>query len=299
MFIFFLVIVVVGLALVGVVVVRRLPQVANLDIENLPAEKEARKKREIILRRIETEGARMQEVWKKRLAPIRKIWGFFQLEFRRYVGRVERLWHHEQRAKKKVRRANIPAAGPVAGKIDAIIASAEEQLQRGAFERAEELFISAIKLNQKSSMAYRGLADTYSAKGSLNEALETYEFLLRLDPDDDSVMVKIADLAEGEGNIEKAIQFYQQAVVANDSLSPRFYHLAELLLKVNQPATAKEAILSAVELEPKNPKYLDLLTEVGIQCGDKDLAKRGFEELRLVNSNNQKLPGFQDRINNL
>ncbi|MBI5729051.1 MAG: tetratricopeptide repeat protein [Candidatus Magasanikbacteria bacterium] len=299
MLIFFLVLLVVGIVLVTFVVTRRLPQAANLDIENLPAEKEARKKREIILRRIEAEGARMKEIWKKRLAPIRKIWGFFQLEFRRYVGRVERLWHHEQRTKKKERPAPLPTAGPAVEKIDAIIADAEEQLKRGAFERAEELFISAIKLDQKSHAAYRGLADTYNAKGSLNEALETYEFLLRLDPENDAAMVKVADLYEAEGNLEKAIQYYQQAVVANDSLSPRFYHLAELLLKVNQPATAKEAILSAVELEPKNPKYLDLLTEVGIQCGDKDLAKQGFDELRLVNAKNQKLVDFQDRINNL
>jgi len=298
MLIFFLVLFAAGVVLVAFVVTRWLPQVANLDIENLPAEKEARKKREIILRRVETEGARVREIWKKRLTPIRKMWGFFQLEFRRYVGRVERLWHHEQRARKKGRLFAVVAA-PVAEKVGAIVSEAEEQFKRGAWERAEELYISAIKINQKSRPAYRGLADTYSAKGSLNEALETYEFLLRLDPDDDSVMIKIADLAEGEGNIGKAIQYYQQAVVINDSLSPRFYHLAELLLKVNQPAVAKEAILSAVDLEPKNPKYLDLLTEVGIQCGDKDLAKRSFDELRLVNSNNQKLSIFQDRINKL
>lgn len=298
MLIFFLASIIVGLALLAGVVARRLPQAANLDVENLPAEKEARKKREIILRRVETEGARMREIWRKRLAPVRRMWGFFQLEFRRYVGRVERLWHHEQRARKK-RRALSPPPRPVAQKVNDIVSEAEDQLKRGAFEQAEELFISAIKLDQKASAAYRGLADTYSAKGSLNEALETYEFLLRLDPNDDSVMVKIAELAEGKGDIEKAIQYYQRAVVANDSLSPRFYHLAGLLLKVNQPAVAKEAILSAVELEPKNPKYLDLLAEIGIQCGDKDLAKRALDELRLANPRNQKLFDFQDRVNHL
>lgn len=299
MFIFFLVCIGIGLVLIAGVLVRRLPQVANLDIENLPAEKEARKKKEIMSRRIESEGARLLTVWGKRLEPIRKIWGVLQLEFRRYVGRVERLWHYEQRAKKKEHPVNVPVTKPAMEKIENIIADGEEQFKRGAFERAEELFISAIKLDKKSRPAYRALADTYSAKGNLDEAMETYEFLLRLDPGDDSVMVKIADLAEGEGNIEKAIQYYQQAVVANDSLSPRFYHLAELLLKVAEPEIAKEAILSAVDLEPKNPKYLDLLTEVGIQCGDKHLAKQGFDELRLANPKNQKLPGFQDRINSL
>jgi len=47
MLIFFLVLFAAGVVLVAFVVTRWLPQVANLDIENLPAEKEARKEREI------------------------------------------------------------------------------------------------------------------------------------------------------------------------------------------------------------------------------------------------------------
>ena len=112
-------------------------------------------------------------------------------------------------------------------------------------------------------------------------------------------MVKLADMAEKKGDLDKAIDFYQQAVVLNDSLSPRFYHLAELLLRVKEPQVAKEAILQAVELEPKNPKYLDLLIEIVILCGDKDLAAEAYNELRLVNPDNQKLADFQDRISRM
>jgi tetratricopeptide (TPR) repeat protein len=112
-------------------------------------------------------------------------------------------------------------------------------------------------------------------------------------------MVKISELSEKKGNLEEAINYLQQAVVLNDSLSSRFYHLSELLLKVNQADIAKEAIEQAVDLEPKNPKYLDLLIETGILCGDKVLAEHGFQELRLVNPQNQKLESFQARINAL
>jgi hypothetical protein len=82
-------------------------------------------------------------------------------------------------------------------------------------------------------------------------------------------------------------------------LSSRFYHLAELLIKADHPEIAKESIIQAVELEPKNPKYLDLMTETGILCGDKVLADTGFQELRLVNPQNNKLESFQARINDL
>ena len=59
---------------------------------------------------------------------------------------------------------------------------------------------------------------------------------------------------------------------------------------------AKEAALQAVELEPQNPKYLDLLIETAIICGDKATAVRSLEELRLVNPDNQKLDSFRERI---
>ena len=87
--------------------------------------------------------------------------------------------------------------------------------------------------------------------------------------------------------------------INEDSVSPRFYHLAELLLKVEQPEVAKESIVQAVELEPQNPKYLDLLTETAIICRDKDLALQSYNDLRGVNPDNQKLDGFKDRIDQL
>ncbi len=143
------------------------------------------------------------------------------------------------------------------------------------------------------------MGDAYLAKNSLEEARQTYRFVLQLEPDDDSVMVKLAEIAESQGDVEEAIEYYQHAVLVNDALSPRFYHLAELLLKVDQASVAKEAVLQAVELEPKNPKYLDLLIETAIICGDRVLAQKGYNDLRLVNPENNKLNDFLDRINKM
>ena len=70
------------------------------------------------------------------------------------------------------------------------------------------------------------------------------------------MLVKLAEIEEEEGGTQAAIGYYQQAVLLNDSFSPRFYHLAELLVKVGQPEVAKEAALQAVELEPQNPNPL-------------------------------------------
>ncbi len=296
----FLIIIITSLAIAAIVVIRKFPQLTNLDLANLAEEQQSQTKRAIIGKRIENHNRAVKEIWKKRLHPLVILWRLSQFEFRVYVGKVERLWHHEQASRGGGKKKELaPPADDKLAKVANLIQEAEQCLVNNNLNRAEELFIAAIKIDQRSAPAYRGLGDTYVAKHSIEEALETYRFVLQIEPDDDSVMVKVAEIAESQGDLEEAIQYYQQATVINDSLAPRFYHLAELLLKVGQPAVAKDSAIQAVQLETKNPKYLDLLVETAIICGDKPLAQVYFNELRLVNPENKKLEDFFQRIDRL
>lgn len=291
-----LITVVICLGVIAIIVIRKFPLVASLEVESIPGEKEAQTKRELLGRRLEQQTVAIKQNWQKRLAPIKKIWGLLQLKFRIYVGKVERLWHHEEQIK-KVKKLRQPGVGQLdKEKFDALMAEAGESLQNKNYEQAEQVFISAIKLDPASAAAYRGLGDAYNLRGSLEEARETYRYVLKLESDDDSVMVKLAEIAESQGDLEEAINYYQQAVVTNDSLAPRFYNLAALLFKIQQPVPAREAALSALELEPKNPKYLDLLVEIAILCGDRQTAEEAYQELRMANSENQKLSELKERI---
>ncbi len=291
----FIIIIIAALAVILFLVIRKFPHLANLDIQNLDEEKIYRKKKEIINKRIEKSSGLLKEKIIRSLVPVSKLWGRLQLQFRIYVGKIERLLHHEQVLKTKQKKT-VVGNEESGQKLTSLIQEGEQQLKAGNYDKAEEVFISAIKIDPKSAVAYRGLGDTYLAKNSLEEARQTYKFLIRMEPDDDNVLVKLAEIAESHGDLEEAIHHYQQAVLVNDSFSPRFYHLAELLVKVGQPQVAVESILQAVELEPQNPKYLDLLIEIAIICGNKELALKGYGELRLVNPDNQKLPSFKDRI---
>ncbi len=292
-----LLIIIIALCLgcLGVIIARKFPQLANLDIEHLPQEKQARTKRTILSRRIDQETEAWQKRWQERFSPLTRWWKQGQLRFRIYVGKIERLWYHE--TAKKQTAANVPM--PTEDQEQAVarlIQDGQHYLAQEQFDQAEQVFISAIKANSHSTEAYRGLADTYFSRGAITEAKETYQFLLQLNPKDDNVLAKLGELSEQESNFEAAIEYYQQAIILNDSLSPRFYRLAELLLRVKQPETAREAIISAVELEPKNPKYLDLLIETAILCSDQALAQSAYQELRLVNPENQKLDYFKSKI---
>jgi tetratricopeptide (TPR) repeat protein len=265
-------------------------------VENLPEELEAKKKKELLSKRLAEKARRMRVIWSKRLWPLVKIWGVLQLKFRIYVGKVERLWHHEQTLKNKQKRKSTASTANARVAAESLAQQGEQWLQNKDYEQAEELFIEAIKLDVKCQPAYRGLGYTYLAKGQLAEAKETFQFLLQLNPHDDVAIVKLGEICENQGQLEEAIGYFQRAVLENDNLSTRFYHLAELLLKVKQPETAQEAVVQAVELEPKNPKYLDLLIEIAIICGNAALAEKSYQELRLVNPENKKLAEFKEKI---
>ena len=291
---FALIIILLSISAIAFIVFRRFSQMSNLDIENLPQEKVSRRKKQIITDRVEKRSAEWGSKIIKQIKPLNKYWGKIQLSFRIYVGKIQGLWQHEQvLKKKKITKEQVEAESE---RLERLVREGETRLAAEELEEAENNFIAAISIDNKSASAYRGLGDTYLAKNEIEEARQTYRFLARLEPDDDVVLVKLAEIAENQGDLEEAIMHYQNAVLINDSFSPRFYHLAELLLKVEQKDVAKEAVIQAVELEPQNPKYLDLLIETAIICGDKEMAETGLEKLRMVNPDNQKLDGFKDRV---
>ena len=296
--ILFIIVILGCLGVIGFVIWKKLPKLSNLDVENLPQEKFSRKKHEIISKRIESKGKEARAKLGEKLRPLDKIWRQFQLKFRVYVGKIERLLHHEQMIKSK-QEQSLLTPQEKENRLKGLIQEGEQNLQLGNFDQSEQAFIAAIKMDVKAAGAYRGLGEVYLNKGSIEEAKQTFVFLLQLEPGNDAVMVKLAEIAESQNNLDEAIEYYQRAVVENDALSPRFAHLAELLLKVDQPLVAKEAVLQAVELEPQNPKYLDLLIETAILCQDKNLAGEAYQSLRLVNPENSKLSEFKDRISKI
>ncbi|MDO8625991.1 MAG: tetratricopeptide repeat protein [Candidatus Magasanikbacteria bacterium] len=289
-----LIIVAVGVAVILAVLGRHLREAAQLDVDNLPLEQEYRKKQAILGKRLEAEGKILRERSEKLLRPLKKFWDIIQTKFRVYVYKIEKLWRYEKVLRKTKAAPRVPEERQ--NKIDSHLKQGEESLARATYDTAESAFIAAIKLDPKCAAAYHGLAKTYMGRESWEEARQTLLFLAKLDPSNDNVFAALGEVAEKLGDVGKAIEYYQEAVILNDALSPRFYHLAELLLKENQPAVAREAVVSALALEPKNPKYLDLLVETAILMGDQDEAERGFQEMRLVNPENQKLAEWKERI---
>lgn len=293
--IIFLIVIAVALIVISVVILRKFPMAANLDLEHLAEEQETKKKNEMIEKRLIEKGREAGMQLQNRLSPLRKIWSLVQFKFRIYVGKIEKLLHYEELLKNR-EQAKQMTYTEKENKLNELLLQAGNQFNEANYDKAEEFYIAAIKMDKKSAVAYRGLGDTYMARGAKDEAMQTYDFLTRLAPDDDALLVKLSDLCEESGKTNEAINYLERAIAANDSLSPRYYRLAELYAKAGHSDLGQEAAAQAVELEPKNPKYLDLLIETAIICGNRKVADAAFDELRLVNPENAKLAELKEKI---
>lgn len=251
-----------------------------------------RKKEEILRKKVEEKmagfGKRQEKFWRPIFQKLKEA----QLVFRKYVGRVQKIVVDSERKLKKRKTTTSQAKAGAA----ILLKESDVAIEQKDLELAEKKYIEAIRLDPKNQDAYFGLGNVYFTKGEFGDAEEALTYLTRLNPEHDGGLVKLAEISEERGNIEKAIEYYEKSLLVEDGKATRFIKIAELLLSIDKPGTAQEAVKQAVELEPQNPRYLDMMVEVSIKCGDKQSAEESFQRLRMVNPENQKLDVLRERI---
>jgi len=288
-----------SLLVIGVIVVRKLPQLSLLDLDTVPEVKQEKKKNKLLRKRQEKTTKEINEKAQKVVKPVVNSFKVLQKEFRNYVSKVQRTVEKEEEKITEKKVEEVQKAEPPQKKIDSctqLLKDAKLSYEHGSYVDAEKMCIASIKQNPKCIEAYQILGDVYAKQDQTEEAEQTFQFLLQLDERNEYALVRLAEIAEERGEFHKAVDYYQEAVLINDSLSSRFQRIYDLLMKLEEHTTALEAAKQAVSIEPDNPKYLDNLVEASIIVGDKALASDAYERLRMVNPDNQKLSVFKERI---
>ena len=176
---------------------------------------------------------------------------------RRVAGKLTAV---ERRYQEKQRQTGEVVLDKVA--IQELIDEGEKLMEEEAWDRAEKKLIEVIGVDAKNVEAYELLGRLYLYKKDLPLAKETFEFLAKLSKDDPSVIAIIGEVETMLGEHAKAFKHFQQAV----------------------------------ELSPKNPKYLDFLISSAIENKDVHEATSTLDRLREVNPENKKIELFEKRI---
>jgi len=293
------ILIIIALAVIIFIIVRKFPQLTLLDVDSIPQVKMEKKKNEILRKKAEEVAVENKKERQIKFQPwIQKLRNI-QLKFRQYVGEIERKILRQQEEKKK----NVPVSRQerleLQQGVKMTVQEGNYALEQNDLDTAENKFIGAIKQDAKNTEAYLGLGEVYLKQKQWKEAEETLNFALQLDPENTVVMLKLAGLYEESGNLDAAVDYYQQSLMINDVNPLTFVKIGELLLRLGKNEAALEAVKQAVAIEPQNPKYLDMLVENSVLCGDKKQAEEAFQELRMINPENNKLPALKEKINSL
>lgn len=274
-----LILILISFVVIIVIILRKFSILASLDIDNIPAEKEAVFKEQIISKRIKRNVFKHYAKFLRLLKPIgESVVNFFKWSYQRLLD------FKESYNKEKVAQTATPDS------IDAFFTVVDELLKDDETEQAEKKLIEIISMDSKSVRAFKMLGRIYYDRKNYNEARQTLEHALRL--------------------IEKAYNDQQLAlengaVIENEEeglgvkLAGIYFDIALVYRAEENYEKTLEIIEKALKVEPNNPRYLDIKAEISIINKDKIMALDAYEKLKEVNPDNQKLEEIKDSIESL
>lgn len=284
-----------GLTLVTIIIVRRFPQIALLEVDELPQEIDAKRKKKILEEKYNKQLKFMHEKVSKLLIPLGKMWEKIQKKFRAHMQQTY-IKHAQALAKKKKQPKSAP---PPPEAVAALLKDAETQLLMEHYDRAEEKFIEVIRFAPRTIEAYRGLGRLYFKQKQYDQALETYNFILKLDPKDGRAYNRLGMIAVAKEDWKSAVSYYKKAIEYNPDIALRHYDLGFTYESMQKNQYAMRAYERAVLIEPMNPKYLDAYVTSAILCNNQEIAQQAYEQLKIANPENKKLASIKRTIRDM
>jgi Flp pilus assembly protein TadD len=165
-------------------------------------------------------------------------------------------------AERSFKRKQMEEQGVDPDMLADMMKQAKQLYDEQDWDRTEKMLIELISVNARYADAYELLGRVYMAKKEYGLAQETFVFLQKLAPHDASVLANLGEVSEKRGEKEQAFTYFQQAM----------------------------------EISPKNPKYLDFVITAGIETDHVDEAFHALERLRAVNPDNSKIEEFSEKI---
>jgi len=147
-------------------------------------------------------------------------------------------------------------------------------LRVGQFDKAEGRLERALAMSPGNPEILFSLANFYRETGQPAIAARLYKRTLELNPRHHRAANNLAVMLVAAGHFEKAKPLLQFAIGLDGTSPERFFLLAQVESKMNQPAEALAAIHQALALAPDVPAFLDF----------REALLKAHPELRSANS---------------
>ncbi len=258
-----IILIIICLIIIFFIILKKFPALAILDVKEMPGEKEAEFKEKIIRQRLERDLSRFGHFFLRTWKALSYFFNNILVDNYKRLKRIKL----EYSRKKKLNFSDRQE------KIDKLFLLANEAIKEEDWEKAEEKLIEIVSLDIKNILAFSELANLYYETKKYKEAKDTWEHILKL-----------------YGQLKDKPDINIQEIKFN---------LAESCQKLNELDNAIEYVSQALDGEPNNPRFLDLIFDLSIMKKDKNSANQYFERLMVVDPANQKLIELKDKIKEL
>jgi len=256
---------IIGVLALGVILYmiwKKIPQIRVLKVDTIAEEKQAKVRDRILMARINRGMKKVQKFLQKLFAPIGKRIKKFVSKKYQHILELEKKGEGQIKGKSGEKKKS-------SAEVKLILDKAMKLFKNEKYAEAEKIFIEIISYDLHNIVAYRGLAKLYFQQKELEQAEQTYLYLIKL------------DLKYSKKKSELVEDYLDLAAV---------YQLMEKYSKM------MGVLEKAVDLASKNPKVLDLSIQGALALKNKSLAWDMCKRLEEVNPDNQKLREYSEQV---
>lgn len=258
-------IIIISLAAIAIIIIiiRHFPALAVLDADNIPEEKERQVKEKLIKNRINRKFSFFNKLSKKIINLSDRIYNFFQSKLLDL-----------QKKNQKIQEEEYLFNASLDEKNKVLFSQVEELLKNENWEEAEKKLIDIISLDDKNFSAFFKLGEVYQSEEKWQEAKQTLLYA------------------------NKLAEVFPKKVSSNE-VSNLNYSLALINKELDDLNGAKDNLLKSLEIDPNNPRYLDLMLDLCIIKKEKYLALKYLDKIKEINPDNNNILEWEEKINDL
>ena len=127
-------------------------------------------------------------------------------------------------------------------------------------------------------------------------AIESYRRLVRLDPDNPLLNLRLADALLRAGREKESLAYFRRVIRAGPRTTDAFVGLATALANLGQLDESRQALMEALELDPKSGQAHFNLGELARLAGRDDEARRHYEAALDDEATRTRRPGASGAV---
>ena len=177
----------------------------------------------------------------------------------------------------------------------------KQYLKKGLLKEALTAFDFAIISDDSFVGAYLEMGKVFEKLNKVNEAIEQYEIVSKIDNPNPFALYRIACCHNKLGNLDLAISFYNKTIIEDPVHDGAWMSLSTIYFKQNDFIEAKNHLIKAIEIDTENIKYWELYCKICLNLNQFDEVEISFKEILSLGELNNNLlsDGLLKRTENL